>query len=75
MKNNDTGINALDEACRVHDLSYDWNSSLIIIRHADEQLAKMAWRRLFSTDATFSERLAALTVGLFMEFILLLPYP
>lgn len=75
LKNNDTAINGLDEACRVHDLSYNWNSDMIIIRQADELLTKMAWRRFFATDASFSERIAALTVGIIMEFILLLPYP
>lgn len=52
----DVGINPLDEACREHDIAYAQNSDLPSRHAADKVLKDKAWARIFSPDATTSER-------------------
>lgn len=64
------GINPLDDACREHDIAYGksryrWERAV-----ADEMLARKAWKRFFSTDATADERAAAFAVATAMETML-----
>lgn len=58
----DPGINKLDQACKQHDISYSKFSDLTNRSVADKLLAKNAWQRVKSSDASVGERAAALAV-------------
>lgn len=60
---NDPGINKLDQACKEHDIAYTQSNSVADRNIADKALAKRAWKRVTSSDATFRERAAALGVA------------
>lgn len=59
----DQGINPLDSACRLHDIAYTEHSSGQERHEADKILKKAAIARIKARDATFGERLAAVTVA------------
>lgn len=59
----DVGINALDRACRTHDIAYHEHKGSEERKKADEELAKRAWERAVSSDASLGERAAALGVS------------
>lgn len=59
----DTGVNALDEACREHDIAYSQSKDITQRHRADRVLAKKAWERLHSADAGFGEKSAALAIS------------
>lgn len=63
MKKGDSGINELDKACKQHDIIYSGPKR----RAADEILAKTAWNRFKSSNATFGEKLSALGVAGIMK--------
>lgn len=56
------GINGLDEACRVHDITYGTTKNVKERNIADRVLVQQARRRLGSKDAGFGERMAAAQV-------------
>ena len=58
----DPGINQLDKACKEHDIAYSKYSDTANRSVADKILAKQAWKRVKSSDASISERAAALAV-------------
>jgi hypothetical protein len=54
------GINALDAACREHDIAYSLHRNDINKRHeADRVLEEKAWQRVKSNDASLGEKSAA----------------
>lgn len=63
LKRQDPGINGLDRACKQHDIAYAKNSSQTERNEADNILAKQAWNRFKSSDASFGERATALGVA------------
>lgn len=63
----DKGVNALDEACKIHDISYA-NSSTLDDRHrADESLMNMAKQRINAKDASKGEKIASWIVNKVMK--------
>lgn len=58
----DKGINGLDELCKEHDIAYATHKDSSERRVADKKLAKGAFRRLFSKNASLGERAASLLV-------------
>ena len=58
----DKGINALDEHCKQHDISYAENRDLESRREADLRLSKAAGERLWARDSSLGERAAAVIV-------------
>lgn len=67
LKRGDPGINELDRACKDHDIAYSKYSDSTNRADADSTLASQAWRRVISSDATLSERAAALAVSAAMK--------
>lgn len=63
----DPGINILDKACKQHDISYSRYSDTLNRSIADRALAKKAWQRVKSSDASIGERAAALAVTAAMK--------
>lgn len=64
----DPGINALDAACKQHDIAYSKNPENLEARHlADKILAEQAWQRVTSKDASFGERASAWVVTNIMK--------
>lgn len=63
----DKGINPLDESCKEHDIVYDQFSDLENRHRADQVLAKRAFERVRSSNASLGEKLAALAVGSAMK--------
>lgn len=63
----DKGINALDEACKLHDIEYSKYSDSENRRRADRDLAERAWQRVKSSDAGLGEKAAAWTVTTAMK--------
>lgn len=63
----DKGINPLDAACKTHDIEYSKSSDTKHRHLADLELAKQAFRRVTSSDATLGERSAALAVAGIMK--------
>ena len=58
----DPGINPLDAACKVHDISYANSKDERKRQSADKILQERAWSRVISKDAGLSERANALLV-------------
>lgn len=59
----DRGINELDEACKLHDISYSQNKDNLTERHkADKILSEKAWQRFKSTNASVGEKMSALGI-------------
>lgn len=63
----DKGINALDEACKEHDIAYSQSDDLVDRHNADRILAEKAWERVRAKDASFGEKAGALTVAGIMK--------
>lgn len=61
------GINKLDAACREHDIAYELHKGANHRYQADLKLKKQARERIRAKDATFGERVAALTVSTVMK--------
>lgn len=59
----DTGINALDEACREHDIAYSNFRNSADRYKADLKLKSLAKRRILARDSSIGERLAAAAVS------------
>lgn len=59
---NQSGINSLDNACKLHDISYSQNKDLNLRHKADKTLEQKARDRLKAKDASFGERTAAWVV-------------
>lgn len=62
----DTGINQLDQACKRHDIAYSTLRNSKSRRKADKILISQAIPRIYSRDAKFGERAAALLVSSLM---------
>lgn len=67
LARNDPGINELDRACKEHDIAYSITNDQKRRNLADDILAKAAWQRVKSSDASVAERLTALGVAGFMK--------
>lgn len=63
----DPGINPLDAACKQHDIEYNKHRNSSERSIADKQLQKEAMKRVFSKDASLSERATALGVAAAMK--------
>ena len=64
----DSGINPLDAACKQHDIIYSENPNNLTERHsADKILSEKASNRVFAKDASFGEKVAALSVSNIMK--------
>lgn len=63
----DKGINPLDAACKVHDISYSRSSNLQERHKADKELEHRAWERVKSVDASKGEKAAAWLVTTAMK--------
>lgn len=63
----DPGINPLDQACKKHDIAYSKHSRGPERYEADRLLAKSAWNRVLSKDASLRERATALAVTAAMK--------
>lgn len=63
----DVGVNKLDEACRLHDIAYTKYIDTSSRHAADLELAKKAWERFKSSDASVGEKAAALLVSNIMK--------
>jgi len=59
LKRGDKGINALDAACREHDITYSQFKDLKNRHQADNILAERAWERFKANDSGLKERSAA----------------
>lgn len=59
LKRGDSGINPLDAACRVHDISYSKNKNITKRHEADKILAEKAWSRVKASDSSLGEKTAA----------------
>lgn len=62
LKRGDPGINELDRACKEHDIAYALTNDIGQRNRADNTLAKTAWSRVKSKDASFGEKAAALGI-------------
>lgn len=67
LARNDPGINPLDRACKEHDISYSKFKDTKDRNVADKILAEKAWQRAKSSDASISERAAALAITNIMK--------
>lgn len=67
LARNDPGINDLDRACKEHDISYSKFKDTQERNIADKILAEKAWQRAKSSDASISERAAALAITNIMK--------
>lgn len=67
MARGDPGINPLDAACKEHDIAYTKHAKSEERTAADKKLQMDAFKRVFSKDASFGERLTALGVSAAMK--------
>lgn len=67
LKRNDPGINKLDQACKEHDIAYSNSKNIADRNQADRILAKSAWDRAKSSDASMAEKAVALGVAGIMK--------
>jgi hypothetical protein len=58
----DSGVNLLDSACKVHDITYSETTDLNKRHEADKVLIEKARERLKAKDSSFGEKAAAATV-------------
>lgn len=63
----DSGINKLDEACKLHDIAYSKYTDSKNRSIADRVLAEKAWQRAKSSDSSIGERAASLAVAAAMK--------
>lgn len=60
LKRGDVGVNALDNACKDHDIAYSQNKDDLSKRHeADRILEQRAWKRVLARDSSIGEKAAA----------------
>ena len=59
----DPGINALDTACKHHDIAYAESNDIKKRNVADKILSEKAWERVKSKDSSIGEKAAALTIA------------
>lgn len=67
LKRNDPGINKLDSACKEHDIAYEQTTDVAKRNRADDILARKAWDRVKSSDASVGERATALGIAGIMK--------
>ncbi|KAJ8981423.1 hypothetical protein NQ317_015625 [Molorchus minor] len=67
LERGDTGINPLDEACKVHDITYSKFEDTATRNIADKELAASASKRVKAPDATVGEKIAAFGVSNIMN--------
>lgn len=67
LQKGEKGINALDEACREHDIAYKNFKDLDLRHRADKELEMKAFNRVISKDASLGEKAAALGVSMAMN--------
>lgn len=63
----DQGINALDRACKEHDIAYSLSKDTKTRNVADLQLAEKAWERVKASDSKLGERINAWLVTNIMK--------
>uniref|UniRef100_A0A6P7FSQ7 Uncharacterized protein LOC114333706 n=1 Tax=Diabrotica virgifera virgifera TaxID=50390 RepID=A0A6P7FSQ7_DIAVI len=63
----DRGVNALDSACKEHDIAYSQHKNLSERHEADKILENKAWERVKSKDARLGEKVAAWFVTTVMK--------
>ena len=56
LQRGDIGINALDAACREHDIAYSQSKDINTRHQADNVLLEKAWQRVKSKDSDLKER-------------------
>uniref|UniRef100_A0A6P7GWP1 Uncharacterized protein LOC114347385 n=1 Tax=Diabrotica virgifera virgifera TaxID=50390 RepID=A0A6P7GWP1_DIAVI len=59
LERGDEGINALDAACKAHDIAYSQHKNLSARHEADKILENKAWERVKSKNAKLGEKIAA----------------
>lgn len=62
LKRGDKGVNALDDACKQHDIYYGFHKNNEERQTADKLLLSRAWKRVKAEDSSVGEKLAALAV-------------
>lgn len=62
LKRGDQGINPLDKACKIHDISYSQNKDISQRHQADRELTERAWERVKAKDSTLGEKVNAYLV-------------
>lgn len=62
LERNDLGINELDRACKAHDIAYSDSKNIVDRNRADDILAKRAWNRVKSSNASIGEKSVALGI-------------
>lgn len=67
LKRGDPGINALDKACKDHDIAYSKHKDISERRAADQVLISKAIERTKAADANFGERTSAHIVTKLMK--------
>ena len=67
LRRGDKGINELDEACKVHDITYAQNKDINSRNIADKVLAEKAWTRVKAKDSSVGEKVAAYAVANIMK--------
>ena len=67
LQRGDRGINALDAACREHDIAYSQSKNVEERHKADKVLQERAWERVKSRDSKFGEKAAAWAVTTAMK--------
>ncbi len=63
----DRGVNQLDEACKLHDISYAQSSDSEHRSRADKELAERAWQRFKDPGASLGEKAASWIVTTAMK--------
>lgn len=63
----DKAVNPLDDLCKSHDIAYSQSNDQEERHKADRILGEKAWKRFRSKDASFGEKVAALTVAGIMK--------
>lgn len=66
MAEKQKGVNQLDEACKYHDMCYEYKDDGIR-KKADKTLEKAAWKRYNAADSKLGERITAAAVGTAMK--------
>ncbi|XP_075157398.1 uncharacterized protein LOC142230644 [Haematobia irritans] len=63
LKRGDKGINALDAACKIHDIAYSRSSDIEKRHKADKELLERAWERVKANESYWGEKLNAYLVS------------
>lgn len=64
----DPGVNALDCACKEHDIAYAQSRDLKMRHNADKILFSKAFRRICARNSRIGERFTALIISTLMSF-------